>query len=111
MPRGAPKPWIVGVAPVTLALLALLATQRGSPGSYLPHGYCFTWNEALLWTHVGSDTLIGAAYVSIPVTLLHLVRRRTDLPFNWIVLLFALFIVSCGATHWVEVWTVWNPDY
>ena len=108
MLRRAPMPWIVSAA---LGTLALLASQRGSPGSYLPHGYCFTWNPTLLWTHVASDTLIGAAYVSIPVTLLHLVRRRTDLPFNWIVLLFALFIVSCGATHWVEVWTVWNPDY
>jgi CheY-like chemotaxis protein len=39
------------------------------------------------------------------------VRKRTDLPFNWIVVLFAIFIVSCGATHWIEVWTVWNPDY
>jgi hypothetical protein len=80
----------------TVALLALLASQRGSPGSFLVHGYCFTWNPTLLWTRVASDTLIGAAYVSIPVTLLRLVRQRTDLPFNRIVLLFALFIVSCG---------------
>jgi signal transduction histidine kinase len=93
-----------------LALL-MLADQHGAPGSLLPHGYCFTWNPALLWTHVVSDTLIGLAYVSIPLTLLHLVRKRTDMPFNWIVLLFASFIVSCGATHWIEVWTVWYPDY
>jgi len=89
----------------------VLATQKGGAGSLLPHGYCFTWNPGLLWTHVASDSLIGAAYVSIPVTLIHLVRKRTDLPFNWIVVLFAVFIVSCGATHWVEVWTVWHPDY
>jgi signal transduction histidine kinase/ActR/RegA family two-component response regulator len=88
-----------------------LAEERGSAGSLLPHGYCFTWNPALLWTHVASDSLIGAAYVSIPLTLVHLVRRRTDLPFNWIVVLFAIFILSCGATHWIEVWTVWHPDY
>ena len=93
------------------AALVLLATQRGAPGSLLPHGYCFTWNPALLWTHVASDALIGMAYVSIPLTLLHLVLKRTDMPFNWIVLLFATFIVSCGATHWIEVWTVWHPDY
>jgi signal transduction histidine kinase len=91
--------------------LWMLLDQYGSPGNLLPHGYCFTWNPALLWTHVASDTLIGLAYVSIPLTLLHLVRRRTDMPFNWIVLLFASFIVSCGATHWIEVWTVWTPDY
>jgi signal transduction histidine kinase/CheY-like chemotaxis protein len=93
------------------AALVAVTTERGAPGSLLPHGYCFTWNPSLLWTHVVSDTLIGLAYVSIPVTLLHLVRKRTDLPFNWIVVLFAIFIVSCGATHWIEVWTVWNPDY
>ncbi len=93
------------------AALALLATQRHTPGALLPHGYCFTWNPALLWTHVTSDSLIGLAYISIPLTLLHLVRKRADMPFNWIVTLFATFIVSCGATHWIEVWTVWNPDY
>jgi signal transduction histidine kinase len=93
------------------AALVLVAAERGAPGSLLPHGYCFTWNPSLLWTHVLSDSLIGLAYVSIPITLLHLVRKRTDLPFNWIVVLFAIFIVSCGTTHWIEVWTVWNPDY
>ena len=104
--------WIVSAGLLAaIGIVAVLATQKGGPGSLLPHGYCFTWNPALLWTHVASDSLIGAAYVSIPITLLHLVRKRTDLPFNWIVVLFAVFIVSCGATHWVEVWTVWNPDY
>lgn len=104
--------WIAGAALGTVALLlAWLAAQRGTPGSMLPHGYCFTWNPTLLWTHVISDSLIGLAYVSIPITLIHLVRKRTDLPFNWIVVLFAAFIISCGATHIIEVWTVWNPDY
>jgi signal transduction histidine kinase/ActR/RegA family two-component response regulator len=101
------------IAALALAgfLVAIVAAQRGTPGSLLPHGYCFTWNPALLWTHVASDSLIGMAYVSIPLTLLHLTRKRTDIPFSGVVLLFALFIVSCGATHWIEVWTVWHPDY
>lgn len=104
--------WIIAAGLLAALLLpAMLAAQNGAPGSLLPHGYCFTWNPALLWTHVASDSLIGAAYVSIPLTLVHLVRKRADLPFNWIVVLFAVFIVSCGATHWVEVWTVWHPDY
>jgi len=99
----------VGVG--ALGILTWLTAAFRSPGSLLPHGYCFTWNPPLLWTHVVSDTLIGIAYLSIPLTLLHLVRKRTDMPFNWIVVLFATFIVSCGATHWIEVWTIWNPDY
>lgn len=113
MNRGVGLQWMwvaLGVICVT-AVVLVSVYERGTPGSLLPHGYCFTWNPTLLWTHVVSDSLIGAAYVSIPLTLVHLVRRRTDLPFNWIVVLFALFIVSCGATHWIEVWTVWHPDY
>jgi PAS domain S-box-containing protein len=39
------------------------------------------------------------------------VRKRTDLAFNWIFLLFASFIVACGITHFFSVWTIWNPDY
>lgn len=81
--------WTLGVCTATAAALAALWLKRTAPGSLLPHGYCFTWNPALLWTHVTSDPLIGAAYVSIPITLLHLRRGRTDLPFNWIVVLFA----------------------
>ena len=101
----------LGLLAAGAALLALIASQRGAPGSLLPHGYCFTWNPTLLWMHVSSDALVGMAYVSIPLTLLHLLKQRTDIPFNWIVWLFALFILSCGATHWIEVWTVWHPDY
>lgn len=78
---------------------------------FLPHGFCFTWNPSLLTLHVLSDTLIGLAYISIPLTLLYLVRKRGDLPFNSMFLLFAAFIVSCGMTHWMDVWTLWHPDY
>jgi signal transduction histidine kinase/ActR/RegA family two-component response regulator len=100
-----------GLAGVALALIVALANQRDAAASLLPHGYCFTWNPALLWTHVVSDSLIGLAYVSIPLTLLHIVRRRPGTSFNWMFVLFAVFIVSCGATHVIEVWTVWHPDY
>jgi signal transduction histidine kinase/ActR/RegA family two-component response regulator len=91
--------------------IVFFADERREAPPFLPHGFCFTWDPALMWTHVVSDTLIGLAYISIPTTLLHLVRKRADMPFDWIVMLFATFIVSCGATHWIEVWTVWHPDY
>ena len=94
-----------------LGLFAWLINRRGAPGSLLPHGYCLAWDPTLLWTHMVSDSLIGLAYVLIAITLRHLVRKRAGLPFDWFVLLFATFIVSCGATHWIEVWTVWHPDY
>ncbi len=36
-----------------------------------------------MWLHVISDVLIRLAYMSIPITLVHLVRKGRDLPFGW----------------------------
>jgi signal transduction histidine kinase/ActR/RegA family two-component response regulator len=96
---------------VTVLVGASLWAERNIPAGLLPHGVCFTWLPSLVWLHVLSDATIGLAYLSIPITLVYLVRKRRDLPFHWMFLLFGIFIVSCGATHWVGIWTVWNPDY
>jgi PAS domain S-box-containing protein len=49
--------------------------------------------------------------MTIPFTLAHIARRRKDLPFNWIFLCFAVFIVACGLTHAMEVWNLWHAAY
>ena len=69
------------------------------------------WEPILLWLHVGSDALIAIAYCTIPVTLIYFVRRRKDLQFNWMFVCFAVFILACGASHVMEIWTVWYPSY
>ncbi|MBE9205699.1 PAS domain-containing protein [Nostoc sp. LEGE 06077] len=84
----------------------LLTTQQ-----FIPHGHCYLWQSNLLGLHILSDSLIALAYYSIPFTLLYFVRQRRDLPFNWIFLLFATFIITCGTTHLMEIWTLWYPTY
>ena len=79
--------------------------------TFMPHGHCYMWNAGLVWTHVVSDALIGLSYIAITATLIHLVRRVKDLPFQWIYVAFALFIVACGLTHLMEVWNVWHSHY
>lgn len=80
-------------------------------GAFIPHGHCYLWKPSLVWLHVMSDALIAIAYYSIPITLVYFVRKRVDLPFNWIFLLFGAFIVACGTTHIMEIWTLWHPTY
>ena len=75
------------------------------------HGSCLGWKPILLWLHVGSDLLIAIAYFSIPLALLIFVRRRRDLQFSWMFVLFGVFILACGTTHFLAVWTLWRPDY
>jgi signal transduction histidine kinase len=78
---------------------------------FMPHGHCYLWIPSLLWLNVVSDTLIACSYLTIPVTLVFLVRKRRDIPFNWMFGAFGLFILACGATHVMEIWTIWNPAY
>ncbi len=78
---------------------------------FLPHGHCYFWRPELVWLHVASDSSIMLAYYSIPVTLVHLVRKRADLVFHWMFLMFGAFIFACGTTHLMDVWTLWIPVY
>ena len=78
---------------------------------FMPHGYCYLWNPGLVWLHVVSDALIALAYFSIPATLIYFIRKRRDLPFNWMFVSFGIFILACGATHAMEVWTLWHGTY
>src|SRR6266853_2070192 len=82
-----------------------------SSNGLMPHGFCYQWKPALIWLHVVSDTLIAMAYFSIPIVLVYFVRKRRDLPFGWMFLCFGVFITACGATHLMEVWTLWVPSY
>ncbi|NJR32914.1 MAG: hypothetical protein HC778_09085 [Chamaesiphon sp. CSU_1_12] len=78
---------------------------------FIPHGHCYLWNTQLVGLHLLSDLTIAIAYFSIPLTLFYFVEQREDLPFNWIFTLFGAFIVLCGTTHLLEVWTLWHPVY
>jgi len=79
--------------------------------SFMPHGHCYLWNAGLIWLHVVSDSLIALAYFFIPVTLIYFIQRRRDLPFQWVFVCFGIFILACGATHAMEVWTLWHANY
>ena len=82
-----------------------------SSSGFMPHGMCYLWQPGILTLHVTADALITLAYFSIPFTLLYFVRKRTDLQFNWMFVCFAVFIVACGTTHLMEIWTIWQPVY
>jgi PAS domain S-box-containing protein len=78
---------------------------------FLPHGYCFTWSPGVLWSMVGADAIIAAAYFSIPIATISYVRRRPEATTNWVPWLFSAFIFACGLTHVMDIWTIWRPDY
>ncbi len=91
-------------------MLAYLHKLLGASG-LAPHGFCLLWDPALIWTHVVADALIGLAYFSIPVVIAVFVSRRPDVQFKGVAWLFAAFIMACGTTHFMSIWTLWYPDY
>ncbi|MEC7521068.1 MAG: ATP-binding protein [Myxococcota bacterium] len=80
-------------------------------GEFMPHGHCYFWTPDVLWTNVVADGAIAIAYFTIPVILGVFVRRRSDLAFPWIFLLFGAFILLCGSTHAFDIYTTWVPEY
>ena len=87
-------------------LKELLGTDHLSP-----HGICLTWRPELIWTNAVSDAVIGLAYFSIPAVLAVFVSKRRDVAFGWVFWFFAAFILACGTTHFMSIWTLWVPDY
>lgn len=80
-----------------------------NPG-FMPHVHCYLGQTSLTWTMVITNLAIGLSYFAISLMLIRLVRK-VKVPFTPIVLCFGLFIAACGATHLMEVWTLWHPDY
>lgn len=78
---------------------------------FMSHGSCYFWQPEIVWLHVVSDALITISYYAIPFGLIYFVHKRKDLPFSWIFLLFGAFIIACGTTHLLEIWSVWFGTY
>jgi PAS domain S-box-containing protein len=78
---------------------------------FMPHGYCYLWKPEIVWLHAISDGAIALSYLFIPLALVYFVRKRRDLPFHWVFFMFGVFILGCGATHAMEIWTLWHGTY
>ena len=78
---------------------------------FMPHGMCYLWRLDILLMHLVSDLVIGLAYFSIPLVLWIFSRRRPDLMYRPVAYLFIAFILFCGASHFLSVYTVWVPAY
>jgi signal transduction histidine kinase len=87
--------------------------QKLFTSDFMPHGFCYKWHPEILWLHLSSDALIALSYYLIPLGLFYLMWKRRDLAYEyyWIVLLFSIFIFSCGTTHLMQIWTLWHGTY
>lgn len=79
---------------------------------FMPHGYCLLWEPFLVWLHIISDITITLAYLSISATIfVIMVKRKFQVPYPWLIVLFGVFIALCGFTHLGSIITLWQPLY
>ena len=87
------------------------ASNLFTTAGFMPHGECYLWQPGPLWLNAVSDSLIAMSYYSIPLALVYFVYIRRDLSFRWMFVMFGIFILACGTTHIMNVWTIWRPLY
>lgn len=78
---------------------------------FMPHGHCYFWKPAVLWTNVLGDAVIALSYFAIPFLLVRFLKYRKDIKFRGIFIAFAAFILACGTTHVIDIVSVWYPMY
>ena len=79
---------------------------------FLTRNHCGPWSGALAGAYIASNAVITLAYVLIPVCLVIIwMKRRHDVEYPWLLLLFAAFIVACAFTHLCDIVVFWWPGY
>lgn len=99
--------WAVTIL-VILAAGIIASPQWG----FLPHRYCLLGNPFVTWAYVVTNAMIMLSYYVVAIVLYTMARQLPHLFFSTpIVYAFALFILACGATHAMDIITVWWPAY
>ncbi len=78
---------------------------------FMPRWVCGHWTEAHGWLYILSNVVIGLSYFAIPIMLFHFVKKKKNVPFKGVFILFSLFIVFCGVTHILDAIIFWIPFY
>ena len=76
-----------------------------------PRWFCGQWTEFHGWLYIISDLLIWSAYFTIPLVIVKYITRKNDTQFLKLYFLFAAFILTCGATHFLDAVAFWIPYY
>lgn len=79
----------------------------------LPHAYCLAWDYRLVVANAASDFLIFAAYSLIPI---FMVKASNENRFDELITkentwMWFSFILTCGATHAISVFSLFEAMY
>lgn len=74
--------------------------------------HCGYWTDFHGWLYIASELMVWTAYFLIPLIILNYFSRKGPaIRFRKVYLLFATFILLCGATHFIDALMFWIPMY
>jgi CheY-like chemotaxis protein len=73
----------------------------------LQRSRAYTPPQFLTWLSLFSGVAIAVAFCVMPLSLFRIVRRRSDVPFGWVVLCIAGFLFLCGLNALIALLTIW----
>jgi PAS domain S-box-containing protein len=78
---------------------------------FMPRWSCGRWTDVHGWVYIISNLVIGFSYLAIPLLIVYFIRKKKEVPFKGVFVLFSLFIIFCGITHIVDANMFWFPLY
>jgi CheY-like chemotaxis protein len=73
----------------------------------LQRSRAYTPPPFLTWLSLASSLSAAVAFCVMPFSLFRIVRKRSDVPFGWVVLCIAGFLFLCGLSAFLGLLTVW----
>jgi P-type Cu+ transporter len=113
-PKSLPRQFL-GLVPRIIAPIGTLAALIAVPMITMPGGMVIqgaiagTMPPLTMMLMAISNGLTAVSYFSIPLVLVVFVRKRKDIPFSNVFILFGAFILACGTTHLMHVIGLWSP--
>ncbi|MFP5041444.1 sensor histidine kinase [Parasediminibacterium sp. JCM 36343] len=81
-------------------------------GQWPARWHCGNWSNFHGWLYIISDLMIWVAYALIPIMIFqYFTGKKRVIKFTKVYLLFATFILLCGATHFLDAMMFWIPMY
>jgi hypothetical protein len=90
-----------------LIVLALLLLGADLFAVLVQRSKAYTPPHFLTWLSLAAGLSTAVAFCLIPLPLFRIVRRRTDIPFGWVVLCVAGFLLLCGLSAFFGLLTIW----
>ena len=90
-----------------LAVFGFWYFGAGLFSALLQRSRAYTPPQFLTWLSLVSAVAVAVAFCVMPFSLFRIVRKRSDVPFGWVVLCIAGFLFLCGLNAFIGLLTIW----